>query len=165
MAVSRKPGPPKKPTLPKKPAAKREGPNYSTSTSMEVEPNVAGALAYTLGPITGVLFLVMEKSNRFVRFHAAQSTVVGVIVLTLGATLSAVSGVVAHVPWVGWMLVFLLTFGPMVAGFVLWAALIWNAYQGEEEELPIVGPLARKLAHGRESPASQLQPAPLKPVP
>ena len=149
MTVSRKPGPPKKPTLPKKPSAKREGPNYSTSTSMEVEPNVAGALAYTLGPITGVLFLVLEKSNRFVRFHAAQSTVVGVIVLTLGATLSAVSDVVAHVPWVGWMLVFLLTFGPMVAGFVLWAALIWNAYQGEEEELPIAGPLARRLAHGR----------------
>jgi uncharacterized membrane protein len=141
---------PKKPQKPQKPqkpggGGKREGPNYSTSTSTEVEPNVAGALAYTLGPITGIVFLVMEKSNRFVRFHAAQSTVVGVIVMILAAALSGVSGVLAHVPWVGWLLVFLLTFGPMVAGFVVWAALIWKAYQGEEEELPIVGPIARRI--------------------
>src|ERR1700723_3206365 len=38
-------------------------------------PNVAGALAYLLGLITGILFLVIDpfKADRFVRFHAFQS--------------------------------------------------------------------------------------------
>ena len=145
--LPKQPGAPKGPTPLKKPAGggKREGSNYSTSTSVGVEPNVSAALAYTLGPITGVAFLVLEKTHRFVRFHAAQSTLVGVTVMIVAAGLSAVSGAVAHVPWVGWLLVFLLTFGPMVAGFVLWAALIWNAYQGEEPEVPVVGPLARRI--------------------
>ncbi len=38
-------------------------------------PNVAGALAYLVGVITGILFLVIDpfKTDRFVRFHAFQS--------------------------------------------------------------------------------------------
>src|ERR1700688_3871203 len=42
--------------------------------------NVAGALAYILGLITGILFLVLEpyKSDRFVRFHAMQSVLFSV---------------------------------------------------------------------------------------
>ena len=46
------------------------------TTSTGLAPHVAGALAYVLGPITGVVFLVIEKDNRFVRFHAAQSIAV-----------------------------------------------------------------------------------------
>jgi uncharacterized membrane protein len=49
----------------------------STGTSTGLAANVAGLLTYILGPITGVLFLVLEKENRFVRFHAMQSVVVG----------------------------------------------------------------------------------------
>jgi uncharacterized membrane protein len=29
-------------------------------------------------------------------------------------------------------------------GFILWLVLMWKAYQGQEWELPIVGPFARK---------------------
>src|SRR5579864_8954029 len=37
--------------------------------------NVAGALAYILGALTGILFLVLEpyRNDRLVRFHAFQS--------------------------------------------------------------------------------------------
>ncbi len=48
----------------------------TTTSSTGLAPNVAAALSYILGPITGVLFLVLEKENRFVRFHAAQSITV-----------------------------------------------------------------------------------------
>ena len=41
----------------------------------ENNPKLMGALAYLLGPITGILFLLMEKGNKFVRFHAMQSTI------------------------------------------------------------------------------------------
>src|SRR5918992_897204 len=60
-------------------------PNVATSSS-GLAPNVAGALAYVLGIITGVIFLVIEKENRFVRFHAAQS-----IAVTLGLAVVSIA--------------------------------------------------------------------------
>jgi len=40
-------------------------------TSTGINPTVAGLLSYLLGFVTGIIFLVIEKENRFVRFHAA----------------------------------------------------------------------------------------------
>ena len=45
-------------------------------TSTGLDANVAAALTYAVGWVTGLAFLVMEKDNRFVRFHAMQSTIV-----------------------------------------------------------------------------------------
>ena len=45
-------------------------------TSTGLDANVAAALTYAIGWVTGLAFLVMEKDNRFVRFHAMQSTIV-----------------------------------------------------------------------------------------
>lgn len=117
--------------------------NEPSSTSLA--PNVAGALAYVLGPITGVAFYVMEKRNRFVRFHAAQSITVGVVVIALSIALSILGTVLAMVPVLGWIVALLLSLGVSVASFVLWLMLMWKAYSGIEWESPIAGSLARKL--------------------
>jgi len=94
--------------------------------------NTAGALSYVLGPVSGVAFLVLEK-NKFVRFHAMQSTVTFVAL---------------------WVLQRALWYMPMfrglnsllsLAGFVLWLVLIYKAWQGEEWEVPILGDWAKKL--------------------
>jgi uncharacterized membrane protein len=141
------PNPPRpgvKPAAPK-PAAKRDAPNYSTSTTTGVEPNVAAALSYILGLITGVVFLVLEKENRYVRFHAAQSIVVSAFFILVNVGVALLSGVVAFVPLLGWLVVFLLTAGLAVTTFVLWLVLMYRAYQGEEWELPVAGEMARKL--------------------
>ena len=45
-------------------------------SSTGLDPNLAAALAYLLGFLTGILFLVIEKDSKFVRFHALQSTMV-----------------------------------------------------------------------------------------
>ncbi|WP_318010792.1 hypothetical protein [Bacillus sp. RAR_GA_16] len=45
-------------------------------TSSGLEENVAGLLTYVLGFVTGIIFLLIEKENKFVRFHAMQSIVV-----------------------------------------------------------------------------------------
>ena len=37
--------------------------------------NTAGALTYVLGWVTGLVFLLIEKKNAFVRFHAMQSLI------------------------------------------------------------------------------------------
>src|ERR1700744_2465753 len=51
----------------------------------DIQPNVAGALAYLAGLITGIIFLVIDpyKSDRFVRFHAFQSILFNVAWIAL----------------------------------------------------------------------------------
>lgn len=114
------------------------------TTGTGLAPNVAGALAYLLGPITGILFLVVEKENRFVRFHAMQSTVLSIawIIVTFGLSFFTA------VPVLGWIVGILLSFVLGLAGFILWLLLMWKAFQGEEWELPVVGPFARKQLRG-----------------
>jgi uncharacterized membrane protein len=135
-------------TNPKRPGApvpKRGAANYSTSTSTDIEPVVAAALSYILGLITGIVFLVLEKDNRYVRFHAAQSIVVSVFIVIASIGVSMVSRAIAYIPMIGWAVVLLLTIGLSVGTFVLWLLLMWRAYNGDEWELPIAGGMARKL--------------------
>lgn len=94
--------------------------------------NTAAALSYVLGPITGVIFYVLEK-DPFVRFHAMQSIVVlgGLIVLQ----------------WIFGITIVLLPIVPLLSilGFILWLVLIYKAWQGDEWEVPVVGEYARKF--------------------
>jgi len=65
-------------------------------TSLGLDANVAAALSYLLGWVTGAAMLVIERQNRFVRFHALQSTIVfgGLCALWLVGT---------AIPFVGWI--------------------------------------------------------------
>src|ERR687897_399152 len=42
-------------------------------SSTGLDPSIAAALAYLAGPFSGIVILLAEKSNRYVRFHAWQS--------------------------------------------------------------------------------------------
>jgi uncharacterized membrane protein len=128
-----------------RPPKRDNQPNYSTVTSTGIEPNVAAALSYILGLITGLIFFLMERDNRFVRFHAAQSIAVSLIIIAISIAVSLVSGILVFIPVLGWIVVFALTTGLAVGTFVLWVVLMWRAYQGEEWELPIVGSFARRM--------------------
>ena len=98
-----------------------------------LKKNTAGALAYVLGPITGVIFLILEK-DPFVRFHAMQSIVVFVTLFVL--------------QWVLGLTVILLVLVPLVGilSFILWLMCIYKAWMGKEWEVPVLGKFARKLA-------------------
>ncbi|KAG1058056.1 hypothetical protein G6F43_000134 [Rhizopus delemar] len=47
---------------------------YETAVSIRVD--IEAALCYCLGPVTGLLFLILETQNDYVRFHAWQSSLV-----------------------------------------------------------------------------------------
>lgn len=119
-----------------------------TPSSTGLAPNLAGALSYVLGPITGVAFLVMEKQSRFVRFHAMQSTLVGVALIVLNVIVNVAQAILEAIPFIGWL--FSLGLGLVIglASLVLWLALMFMAYQGREWELPIAGEHARKFSEG-----------------
>jgi uncharacterized membrane protein len=97
-----------------------------------LKKTTAGALAYVLGPVTGVVLLLIEK-DAFVRFHAMQSTVVFVVLFGL--------------QWVFGITIILFPFSAIVGliAFVLWLVLIYKAWQGEEWQVPVLGKVARNL--------------------
>jgi uncharacterized membrane protein len=107
-------------------------PRHTEKTSTGIDANVAAALSYLVGFVTGIIFLVVEKQNRFVRFHALQSTL-------LFAGLVALNILLQIVPFVG-QLVFVFLIMPLSA--VLWLLLMFKAFQGEEFKLPLVGQIA-----------------------
>lgn len=111
-------------------------------TAGGMEENVAGALTYFLGFITGIFFLLTEPKNKFVRFHAMQSTILfgGLFIVSLGLSIIPVINVLWFVvsPLVG------------IAAFVLWVWLMYQAYEGKEYDLPYIGKLAREQLKARE---------------
>lgn len=116
------------------------------STSVGLAPNVAGALAYVLGPITGIALLVMEKENGFVRFHAAQSTAVSIVLIAASFALSILGTVLAFVPVLGWIVALLVSIGVAFVSFFLWVYLMWQAFQGRAWRAPIAGGMAERMA-------------------
>lgn len=104
-------------------------------TSTGLDENVAGLLCYVVGWITGLVFILIEKENKFVRFHAVQSIIVfGILTLA--------SIVIRWIPIIGWVIGWLIG----VLAVVLWIVLMVKAYQGEKYKLPWAGDLAEKNA-------------------
>ena len=114
------------------------------TTSTGLTANVAGLLAYVLGPFTGVLFLVIEKENHFVRFHAAQSVAVSLAIIALSIAFNILSALLIVVP-VGWIIALLAGVVFSLVTFVLWIVLMLRAFQGREWEVPIIGRFARSF--------------------
>ncbi len=109
-------------------------------------PNVAGALSYFLGALTGILFLVIDRERTFVRFHAMQSILFTVAAVAISVALLVVDVALAALPLIGWLVSLLLTLVIWIGGFVLWIYLMYRAYQGDEWELPVIGTQARRLS-------------------
>ena len=97
--------------------------------------------SYIAGWVTGLIFFLMEKQNRFVRFNAMQSIIffasysvflvvvsmlTAVLPFALSGVLSCVSGLVG------------------LGVFVMWIILLVNAFQGKYFKLPIIGDYAER---------------------
>lgn len=108
-----------------------------------LQENVAGALSYLFGWITGIIFYLLEPDRPFVRFHAVQSIIVFGALSVLGIVFSIFSAI----PGLGWILTFLLWPIVGLAGFILWLVLIIKAYRGERFKLPVIDGMVEKWAH------------------
>jgi uncharacterized membrane protein len=108
-------------------------PKAKSKTSTGIEPNVAGLLCYVLGWVTGLVFFILEKDNKFVRFHAMQS------IITFGA-LTVVNFILMFIPIIGWIISWLIG----VLALILWIILMIKAYQGKKYKLPLAGEIAEK---------------------
>jgi len=104
-----------------------------SESSTALDPKLGGLLCYLLGILTGIAFLVLEKDDDDIRFHAYQSTATfgGILLLSLA---------LGFVPMVGGIAQALL--GPI--SLILWIVLMVKAFQGERFKLPVVGDWAEE---------------------
>jgi uncharacterized membrane protein len=104
--------------------------------------NVASALCYVLGLITGILFLVLApyNQNRSVRFHAFQSIFMHVAMIVIWFVLSFLFSITLH--FFGALLIPLL----WLAFFAVWLYMIISTYQGKKVVLPVIGGIAQQQA-------------------
>ena len=111
----------------------------TTDTSLGIEPNLGGLLSYALWWITGLVMVLLEKKNGFIRFHAVQSMVTfGAITILLVAF-----GILDGLDVVG-RLFWALSIATWILAAILWIVLMVKAYQGERYKLPIAGDIAEK---------------------
>jgi uncharacterized membrane protein len=129
-------------------------PVAATKSSTGLDDNVASLLAYLFQFLGGLIFFLIEKDSRFVRFHAMQSMLlsgafwVGLIALwivsfVLTLILGQVSGLLAGLVWV---ITLLLQLVLCVGGLIGFIFCMIKAYQRQYFKLPLLGAYAEKFS-------------------
>ena len=109
----------------------KESKDEGKKTSVGLEENIEGALAYLLGFVTGIVFLLIEKESQFVRFHAMQSTVTFIVIFIVNVILG-------YIPFIGWALNSIVS----LVALILWLLGMYKAYKGELYKFPVFGDIA-----------------------
>ncbi len=114
-------------------------------STLNMQPNVAALLSYLLVPflpIGALIIFVMEKRNRFIRFHAMQSLILGGTMIVL----SIVERVLLYIPLLGFIVGCLYSL-LVLAVLVLYIIMMVQAFQGKMFKLPVIGDYAEKYAN------------------
>lgn len=132
----------------------------SGKSALGLDGNIAAALGYPIGVIA-IINIVMEKENKFVRFHAIQAIlffvlwfVSFIVLFILSILFTIIGGVLAQAlgSSVGGLIIWLISFILwLVVPLLFFALLIFaavKAYQGQLYKLPLIGNLADKFANG-----------------
>lgn len=97
--------------------------------------NLVAALSYLLGFVTGVVILLVEKDDKYIRFHAMQSVIVFgglfIINIVLGLILPGILTTIINT-------VIFIVF------VIIWLVSMIKAYQGQVFKWPIAGKFAEK---------------------
>lgn len=122
---------------------------FPKTTTLDIGERAEGTLCYFLLFISGIIFLIIEKNNKFVRFHALQSIAT---FLPLYIIASEIEKIIS-MPAVGFsMNFFMLSIVTIALSAmwlliaVLWLLLMYKASKGEKYKIPIIGRIAEKYA-------------------
>lgn len=97
-----------------------------------IPPGIAAFASYFFPFVGGLVFLAIEREDRFIRFHAAQSIVFWICAIPVA--------ILNFIPVIGWLVSLL---------FVLvWFYLMYQSWRGRMVELPVIGELARRQVFG-----------------
>jgi uncharacterized membrane protein len=129
---------------PPPPGAGAAAPQYQPAQPLSAPgmgDNVAGALCYLFGFITGIIFLILAPYNqsKTVRFHAFQSIFLNVAYFILHL-IFAMFVIMTHGIFA------FLTFLLFPAGLILWLYMMYSAFNNKKVKIPFIGDLAEKQA-------------------
>ncbi|MFS8085092.1 MAG: DUF4870 domain-containing protein [Acidobacteriota bacterium] len=132
-------------------------------TSLGLDSNLGAMLCYIgtifccAGVILSIVFLVTEKENRFVKFHALQNlflvgaaVIVSIIVTIIGMVLRIVFGM-ADLGIVAWLMTIGLRFLVLFIFVLIWIFAGIKAYSGQWYKLPFIGDLAWNIVNKQEA--------------
>jgi uncharacterized membrane protein len=129
-------------------------PAQAGKSSTGLDENIAALLSYVFGWVSGLIFFLIEKDSRLVRFHAMQSLLFNVLVAVVAIALwivlfvvflvvSQVSGALATILSLISVLVWLVFGVAILAGWVL---CLVKAFGGQYFKLPVIGNFAEKFS-------------------
>jgi len=129
-------------------------PVQTTKSSTGLDENVAALLSYVFGWLSGLIFFLIEKDSRLVRFHAMQSLLFNVLVAIVAIVLWVVAFVLfivaTQLPGIMGSLVSLLVtlfwIVFSVGILIAWVLCLVKAFQGQYFKLPIIGNFAEKFS-------------------
>jgi uncharacterized membrane protein len=128
-------------------------PPPASSPAPEIEPRVAAGLCAIFPLLGGIIFLVIEKKNAFVRFWAMQSVIFGCAMLLVSIFLEFATFLFRQIPYLGKLLAWLLGIVALAYGvcvILLWVIMIAKAFSRAEWEVPFLGKLARRQLSGQK---------------
>lgn len=120
--------------------------------------NVAAAIATFFPLLGGVIFLVLEKKDRFVRFYAMQSVFMGGLLVALALALGLAEVIFRQIPLIGWLIAFAFALVNLLfslAWLVVWVIAIVKALTSVEWEVPVLGRYVRKYLENSSAGASE----------
>ena len=129
-------------------------PVQTTKSSTGLDENVAALLSYIFGWISGLIFFLIEKDSRLVRFHAMQSILfnvsVGVLAFVLWFVVFIVLLIVSQVSealsTIVGLLITLIWLALLVGILIAWVLCLVKAFQSQYFKLPIIGNFAEKFS-------------------
>lgn len=110
-------------------------------TELGLSENVEGVLCYSVGFVTGIIFLFLEDDNKFIKFHALQSTIAFLPLFIIYVA-------IMFLPMVGFIMDMM--YWPIVVPIlslliiIFWLFLMYKAFIGERYKLPIIGDFIEK---------------------
>ena len=130
-------------------------PGLTGKSSTGLDENIAALLAYIFGWVSGLIFFLIEKDSKLVRFHAMQSILfnvaVGVLCIVLWIITAVLIVIAAQLANIMGTIVGLLAtlFWLVILGGLLIALILClvRAYQGKFFKLPVIGDLAEKIVN------------------
>lgn len=130
-------------------------PGQIEKSSTGLDANLAALLCYVFGWVSGLVFFLIEKESRLVRFHAMQAILFNVLIAVIAIVLWIVTfililigsqlpdimgtllGLVVSLIW----LVF------SVGLLIAWVMCLIRAYQYQYFKLPVIGNMAEKIVN------------------
>ena len=116
------------------------------TSSTGLPPHAAAALSYLAWWVSGLLFYLVERENRFVKFHAAQAFVGLGGLWALGFTMWVFAFGALFVSAGAFKILLYLSYAAWLTGLIAWAVCVVRAWKGEEFELPWAGRAARRMS-------------------